>query len=1360
MLFLLAKGCTKLKAVALIFCLLLTSQQLYCQNDYLKIKYYSLEEGLSQVSCNSLIRDKSGFIWIATENGLNRFDGSEFKHFKYNKLDSFSVSGNYIKNLMLDKTGRIWIGTVGNGLNYYEAEQEMFHPIKLKFSTTNNETITALASDEEGNIWLTSQSSGLHKLSSQKDGSFLQNNFFPNQPLNTLLIDKNNRIWIGGFEGEIFTADLNNRPLSETPVAPKIEGQINAFYQTDNLMLIGSGAGFYIYDFKTEEAELIELNKGSGLQTKHVTCFLKADSASVWIGAANGLYLFNWENRRVLRAIKYSGINNDGLSNNTVLSLLQINDNQIFVGTSNKLNLLDFNEPYFKNISKNKRGKHLLNDNVVFSILKDENDLWIGTSDGGLNLIRNNRTYYFKEDQNNSFSISGVVRALAKDAENHRLWVATTQGLNKIDLKTFQPDHPEFTTYLFDPDNANSISSDFIKDIALDSNNNLWGASFGQGIFRLSIGKHNKLKIVRFKSDAANPKSLVNDFAQCIVVDKENNIWVGTQGGVSKLSATNADLSNAEFTNYYQSGNSNQPLSHNSVYDILIEETGDIWFGTRNGLNLFLGNNEFESWSDKKHLLNNIIYSVQDDDFGNLWLGTNEGIISYHTETKLVKQYGVEDGIQGKEFDIHAKFRDTQGKIYLGGIDGLTYFYPGDLDSIDWTKPLYFSQLRVKDQLVNPKNKLNGLLSKTISNTQNLKFKHDQFPFYLQFSSIDYRLNKDVAYAYKLLPSDTEWHLLKDPEIQFLNLPSGKYTLQINGFSRGNEWVQPPLEMKLEVQPPWWANWWAFLVYILIFIIFADRFYRFQLSRKLAVAESKRLKEVNELKNTLFTNITHEFRTPITVIKGMTGSIKSRLNGGENEELENALEMIDRNSDGLLHLVNEMLDLAKLESGSMELQLVQMDVIPFIKYLNESFSSLAEEKKIALTIYSEIDELLMDCDADKLTAVISNLLSNAIKFTLELGNIIVLVNEVLQNEKTFLCLKIKDNGIGIAAEELPNIFNRFYQTDGSSIRENEGTGIGLALTKELVELMGGSIQVKSRLNKGSEFCIMIPVTRNASILNNAQVEYTSHPYLSKVSPVLKEPVLDLNSELPLVLIIEDNRDVVHYLESCLVNTYKTIHATNGIDGVEMALENVPDIIICDVMMPGKDGFEVCEILKSDERSDHIPIVLLTAKASIEDRLIGLSHGADAYLAKPFNKAELFTRLDQLISLRKKLINKIQKEGISTLLKKKPKDPQLQFLQKVEKLIHENIGKSSFGSGELADKLLISESQVYRKIKAITGKSTAVFIRSIRLQHARELLLAADKTVSEVAYEVGFNDPSWFSRAFKKEFGVTPSSTTK
>ncbi len=534
----------------------------------------------------------------------------------------------------------------------------------------------------------------------------------------------------------------------------------------------------------------------------------------------------------------------------------------------------------------------------------------------------------------------------------------------------------------------------------------------------------------------------------------------------------------------------------------------------------------------------------------------------------------------------------------------------------------------------------------------------------------------------------------------------------------------------------------------------------FLVSRKIAAEERKRIKETNQLKNALFTNITHEFRTPLTVIKGMTATIKSDLQNKKPEDVQNSIEMIERNSNNLLHLVNEMLDLSKIESGNMELQLVQSNVIPFIKYLGESFNSYAQENEISLTIYSEIESLLMDFDSKKLTSIMSNLLSNAIKFTEEQGKIIVHINEVVEKDQSYLFLKIQDSGIGIASEELPYIFNRFYQTDASTVRKNEGTGIGLALTKELVELMNGTIKVKSTLGKGTEFSVRIPVTNNAP--TTSQVSHS----LDSTFPIIRTKskqvsvISKTTTELPLVLIIEDNMDVAYYLKTCLGNTYETIHAVNGIEGIKMAFEKIPDIIICDIMMPGKDGFEVCETLKNDGRSDHIPIIILTAKATFEDKIKGLSIGADAYLAKPFNKEELFTRLNQLILVRKKLMNKLEKSGFSSLLNEKLEHPQTKFLKQIIESVHNHLDDANFGATQLAKELRLSESQIYRKLKAITDKSTAIFIRTVRLEKAKELLQTSSKSVSEIAYAVGFNDPSWFSRAFKDEFGVAPSAIHK
>ncbi|QCX37957.1 response regulator [Aureibaculum algae] len=1328
----------------------------FSQHYHQRIKHYSLEDGLSQTTILDLLKDSSGFIWIGTQGGLNRFDGQQFRHFKPISEDTTSISNTYINKLLEDKNGNIWIGTL-NGLNIYNPQSDVFNKVSL--STFKNEIITSLEVQENGTIWVGTRKTGVHRLLPLGQNKFQKENFLSTTSITSLFIDSQKQLWIGGFEGAVFILDLNNSEIELKPLHLNIQGRVQTFYRTEKKLLIGTEVGFYIYDLITKNVKRVNLNEQHQGLTKQVTEFLDAGNFGVWVGTDSGVFLFDWKNEKVLNKIEYRENDIKGLSNDRVYSLLQLNESQLFVGTNSNLDLIDFNIPYFKNISKNKKGAHILNDNSISAIFKDEEYTWVGTSVGGLNLITRDKTYYFKEDQTKPYGITGnEVREILKDTKNQRLWIATTRGLNMIDLKTFDPDLPIFKTFTYDPKNSNSISNDFLKGITLDTEYNVWGATYGHGIFRLQLSNDNTVSIIRFKNNKSDPNSLANDFVEKIFSDPKNTIWAGTQGGLSRLSFTDNSLTKPSFINTTVLESSRNSNATSIVLDITIDSKGNKWLASStHGLNLYLGNNKFKTWTDKEMNLDGIIYSLQHDDNDNLWMGTTAGIIRFDPNTEEFKTYGIEDGIQNKDFNMHAKFKDKTGTIYFGGGGGLTYFHPKDLETIDHPQSLYFSQLRVKDEIVKTKKASKPWLTSAISKTNSLQFKNDEFPFYLNFSSIDYRLNKDVSFAYKLLPTDTEWNVLKDLEIQFLNLPAGNYTLQVNGFSRGKEWEQPPLEMSLEILPPWWSTWWSYIMYAVIAIALADRFYRFQLSRKLALAESDRLTGLDQLKSNLYTNITHEFRTPLTVILGMANTLKSNIEEKEFDTAEKSVEMITRNGNNLLRLVNELLDLAKLENEKMDLNFIKGDIIPFIKYLSESFHSMADESNIKLTVYAEIDTLVMDYDVDKLSAITYNLISNAIKFSNKSdGKIIVHINHSTVKKKEHLILKIKDNGIGISNKNIPNIFNRFYQVNASESRSGEGTGIGLALTKELVILMGGTIEVKSELHKGSEFIIDLPITRNAAIAKDQHFDAKPEPLISNVeNKILSVENFDPNSEIPLCLLIEDNHDVAHYLETCLKHNYQTIHARNGIEGIELALEKIPDIIICDVMMPGKNGYEVCKTLKTDERTDHIPIIMLTAKVTLKDRLTGLSHGADAYLTKPFVKAELFTRLDQLIVLRKKMLLKIENSNFSTFMNKKAENPETKFLQKVIQFINDDIENSSFGSESLASKLNLSESQIYRKLKAITDKSTAVFIRSVRLQRAKELIQTTDKTISEIAYEVGFNNPSWFSRAFKEEFGQTP-----
>ncbi len=518
---------------------------------------------------------------------------------------------------------------------------------------------------------------------------------------------------------------------------------------------------------------------------------------------------------------------------------------------------------------------------------------------------------------------------------------------------------------------------------------------------------------------------------------------------------------------------------------------------------------------------------------------------------------------------------------------------------------------------------------------------------------------------------------------------------------------------------------------------------------ELGQKEALKYKEINEFKSRLYTNITHEFRTPLTVIMGMT----EQLQNEPKKNIQPKLETIERNSKQLLDLVIQLLDLSRLEEGSLKPKYVQGEIINFLSYITESYQSFALSKKRTLSFYSEVEsDFLIDYDAEKMQRILINLLSNALKFTPEQGHIHV----VVKKDKKDLLVIVKDNGQGIPKEALPLIFDRFYQVD-DSMNGAGGTGIGLALVMELTQLLDGKIDVESEVDKGTIFKLKFPIR------NNAELEKTDAPQIEEhlIPSKANEPSIIPNStttqevfgdEKPILLIIEDNIDVAEYLESCLSPNYKFIFARNGERGIEEAIENIPDIIISDVMMPNKNGFEVCETLKTDSRTNHIPIILLTAKTTKEDRLEGLSHGADAYLSKPFNKQELLIRLDKLVELRK---NILEKNDL-----KEAEKPQDEFLQKVYNVVLENIEDEDFDVPRLCKKLEISRSQLHRKITALTNHSTTKFVRIIRLQEANRLLKTGDFNISEVAYKVGYKNPGNFSTHFKSHFEISPSETRK
>lgn len=838
-----------------------------------------------------------------------------------------------------------------------------------------------------------------------------------------------------------------------------------------------------------------------------------------------------------------------------------------------------------------------------------------------------------------------------------------------------------------------------------------------------------------------------------IFEDSDGNLWFFS--GVNGLYRYNLLEGNGKFY-----------LSDQRINVVFEDSKGRIWIGTNRGLfGLDSTNETYQKYTEAQGLSFRTINTINEDNYGRLWIGTSDGLSCFNPELEQFENYNQEDGLFGDK--INKLVKDEQGRILAVGAGGLSFFDPGDFKIDTTPAKVVISGLKLSNQIVKPGEK-NAPLTQSISKTRSIRLAHHQNAIGLEFTALHYQRPEENQYQVLLEGLDTTWvDLGRQRAVNYFGLPSGSYTFKVKGSNADGVWTEVPTILDITILPPWWKSNWAFLLWTVLIGAGVFSLYQYNLRRRLAVEETRRMKELDHLKSRLYTNITHEFRTPLTVIMGMTEQLgEKQKTENRKSKLQQGLQLIHRNSRNLLRLINQLLDLSKLDAGKLKLHMVQRDLVAYLQYLTESFYSMAEDKDIRLTCYSEEESLWMDYDEEKIQHIVYNLLSNAIKFTPEKGKVIIHIRKKEQVESPQLELKVKDTGPGIAADQLPHIFERFYQADDSSTRKGEGTGIGLALTKELIELMEGSIQVESTLGKGTTFLIRLPIKQAASL--SQTIHRPATPAIKDGSasglsvPFKPEDEAGQNADLPLLLIIEDNPDVVIYIRDLLAKDYQIHTAENGRLGIDMAIELIPDIIISDVMMPEKDGFEVCSTLKQDERTSHIPIILLTARAEPGDRLDGLQYGADAYLIKPFQKRELQIRLEKLIEIRQTLRARFSSVPANIAHPSDSGTPDLDrtFLERLEEIIQANLDDTEFGVQELSKAAGRSHMQVYRKLKALTGKTPSQFIRSIRLHQGKGLLQMTDLTISEIAYQVGFSNPNYFSRTFHDEFNVPPNSFRK
>ena len=878
-----------------------------------------------------------------------------------------------------------------------------------------------------------------------------------------------------------------------------------------------------------------------------------------------------------------------------------------------------------------------------------------------------------------------------------------------------------------------------------------------------------------------------------VYIDHKRILWIASQSGLWRIDL----ISGAAVRLGKEDG-----FKGDRFMCIHEDEEGNLWLGTfSEGLHRYNPNNGSVKVIDQNDgLSNNTVVGILADQDGDLWVSTFDGISVLSKEGKVLFELQEEDGLSHREFNRFSYLKTWDGQLIFGGIDGVNIIDPQKVKQVyDQKKELkiYLSSIR----FFNKKAAQAIVLRNNFEKTDLIKLPPTHRYIKLDFALSDYANPEKMNFFYRIERDDTKvlyeeedlWiNIGPTSELTLTDLPVGKFTIFVKGSNYKGQWTEQALAISVKVNPFFYQTWQFYFLCSLPFIVGAYFWYRrlitekkrleaevkkrtFQIikDKELIEEQAAKLLELDEMKSRFFTNISHEFRTPLTIISGMIAQMKNQ----PDLWMTKGMELIQRNSNHLLSLINQILDLRKLESGALKLNYVQADIIPYLHYITDSFRPIAQSKGIRIHLLSKLKELRMDYDPDKMMHILSNLLSNAVKYTPGEGDIYLQIDQYSNAGDNRLQIQVKDTGQGIKQEHLPHIFDRFYQVEDLATQKSPGSGVGLAYTRELVNLLNGSIEVSSEWNLGTTFTLGFPITHKASIQEvHAKVGLDRKEGFStvisgkkpRVSPetALKVPTQAIGNTkggglLPTLLVVEDNPDVRLYLSSCLAPDYELLLAENGQEGVDLAIEQVPDLIVSDVMMPLKDGYELCDTLKNDERSSHIPIILLTAKADFDSKMSGLKKGADAYLTKPFKEEELLVRLEQLLILRKKLQERYKSQLAlpqSTASTKHAAEDA--FIEKFRQVVINNIAEENFGVAQLCRSLGVSRTQLHNKIKALTGLSTTGFVRSIRLHKARLLLQTTDLNVSEVGYEVGINNPAYFSRIYSEEFGEAPRRTRK
>lgn len=1319
------------------------AQASFVEDSEFFIEYIDISSGLSNNYVSKITEDQFGMMWFASEGAVNRFDGKNFKHFKPGERYAQLLNEN-IESVFIDKKEKVWVGTKSGGVSIYDPITDSFENLNDKLLKGAGEAVIQIsdfAEDAKGNIWVSTWGRGLFLLSS--DRHELIASFLDGVTIQDIELDQWGNLWIAGNHN-LYRYDATAKHVEKLSVS--ITGMMALLYESSTQqLLIGTAGGLMRMDVKS--LEISEFVDSERVQMKGINSLNVDRKGRIWAGSwTEGLYLSNSTRDRFEKFSLNPSTNTVSTNYDTVLDIFIDKNDFVWVATGYGGVVKLSPRKSLSNIFHSFENDIDIQDNNIQAVTIDtKGALWCGTWGRGIGYSLNGRNFRHLEGED-------IARTKVSDflqIGDHML-VGTAKGLYSFDINK--------------PENG-PLSRVFpyrkIKDLMLDSKQRLWVGTQEGGLLVFDYKNDPTFSNPTFFNATNNPTTgLFSERISKMAEDMEGNIWIGTYYGLYLFNESNATFKRMDV------GASKFPSV--IVLSILTTREGDLWFGVPGGLLQTKYENGqlriLKTFNTGNGLRNDFVTAVTQDAEGNIWISNASGIATVRKESNAIVNL---QSNQDRSYAMNINsYYNSGDQLYFGSSNGLFYFDPYHIDLLKQAPDLIFSSLKVDNREVSVGEVINEriLLKQTMPFIDKLEISHRESIVSIGFVPKHFKDFESLSFHYRVLGLQDNWiNYGNSTEINFIGLNTGSYVLEVKA-TRDNVHFGEVAKLNISVLPPPWLSAWTKAVYfivLVVLIILISQFFvnRAKLRSSLVLAKMSQEKEheLNEAKLRFFTNISHELRTPLTLIISPLTEILSnnKLPAGVRERLT----YMDQNARRLLDLINQLLDFRKAEKGELKLRVVTLNFAKFVKEVYLSFKGYAETQGVVYEFETSSDHIELTFDRDKMEMLVCNLLSNAFKFTSPKGKVKLSIYEDAEH----CYIRVSDTGRGISQEYQDKIFNRFFQIQDTNSAKVVGSGIGLSLSKKIAELHHGDIAVASKMKQGTDFTVTLRKGTSHFESTDFLEGFVSSEDISRypaVNEVEKEKQL-IESEQRTrekILIVDDNQDIRSYTATIFKEKgYDILTAENGRSGKDLALEEIPDLIISDIMMPEMDGIELCRHLKKDIRTSHIPIILLTARTSTVYEVDGLDTGADDYVRKPFDvdviKARVASLLENRQHVRASLLNKLRFEVSPSV---QPLNKEEKFIDDISKRIEENIDNESFSIDVLADELCMSQSTLYRKIKSLTGMSIAGFMRSIRLKKAAEFLITEDLNMSQAAYKAGFNDYKYFKKSFKEQFGCLPS----